>query len=202
MSYGSTAVLVPTRTAEHPLTTGSDLQFTPKNGTPPYTLVIAPAYHPPVNITGNSTAPLNYTIRMTHGQAFFASMYDKAGSSWAMGPFHAGTNKNVSCLQVLTGQSYVGGAMPGVASSSGGGVGVAALGGGIAGAFVAGAVLAGLAVFLLARKKKSVSDHHYLSTLPSPSLILHYVSLPHAILVHCSPPLDRPPLIIPEREAK
>ncbi len=46
---------------------GSDLQFTPQNGTGPYTLVIAPANHPPVNITAKSGA-MNYTIRLTHGQ--------------------------------------------------------------------------------------------------------------------------------------
>lgn len=143
---------------------GSDLRFTPKNGIAPYTLIISPAMHPPVNITSNSTFAsdnsMNYTIRLTHGMPFFATIFDDNGASWSSGPYHAGTNQNVGCLATLTGQEFVGGQMPDTAPSSGrsGGVSVGALAGGIAGAFVVGAVLAGLVMFLLAKRKKR-SNH-------------------------------------------
>lgn len=84
-----------------------------------------------------------------------------------MGPFHAGTNQNVSCLATLTGQTLAGGSI--VNSSGGGGssggVSAAALGGGIAGAFVVGALLAALAMFLLGKKKKAVGRRGSLYTV-------------------------------------
>lgn len=56
--------------------TCSDLMFTPKNGTGPYTLLIAPAFHPPVNISSNTTFAsdnsMNYTIRLVSGAALVA----------------------------------------------------------------------------------------------------------------------------------
>ncbi|WVO16553.1 hypothetical protein L204_104232 [Cryptococcus depauperatus] len=123
----------------------SDLQFTPKNGTAPYTLLIAPANHPPVNITSTAAVPLNYTIRLTHGQAFMVAMYDSAGNSWAYGPLHAGLSDDLECLIVATGQEE--------AKKEGYSLGV--LVGGIVGAFVFGAVGATVLLWLLGRKKLS-----------------------------------------------
>ncbi|CAE6441809.1 unnamed protein product [Rhizoctonia solani] len=40
----------------------TDISVTPKSGTPPFTFTAAPALHPPVNITSNSMAPINWTI--------------------------------------------------------------------------------------------------------------------------------------------
>ncbi|WVR04643.1 hypothetical protein IAU60_001654 [Kwoniella sp. DSM 27419] len=78
----------------------SDLMVTPKNGTPPYTMLVAPAAHPPINITSASSGDtaMNYTIRLSHGQAFMLSVYDSAGASWAYGPLHAGTSDDLACM--------------------------------------------------------------------------------------------------------
>lgn len=80
--------------------TCSDLRITPQNGTAPYTLLIAPAYHPPVNITSPTKASMNCTIRLTHGQAFMLAVFDAAGNSFAFGPLHAGHTENLGCLAV------------------------------------------------------------------------------------------------------
>ena len=69
----------------------SDLQFTPKNGTPPYTLQIAPASHPPYNATlqdmstfseidvvrpeGSKLIPFaDWTVALTWATPFFVSV--------------------------------------------------------------------------------------------------------------------------------
>lgn len=126
--------------------TGSDLMFKPKNGTGPYTTVIAPAQHPPINISSVDSADnsMNYTVRLTHGQAFMASVYDSAGNSWTVGPMHAGNSDHLACLATVTGQ-----APPPV-----GGISAGALGGGIAGAFLAGGLIAGGIFFILDKKRK------------------------------------------------
>ncbi|KIR80535.1 hypothetical protein I306_02513 [Cryptococcus gattii EJB2] len=121
----------------------SDLQFTPNNGTAPYTLIIAPASHPPVNITSVDGASVNYTVRLTHGQAFMAAMFDSEGNSWVYGPMHSGESDDLSCLAVVTGQEE---------SKAKRGYSVAILGGSIAGAFVVGAVGASLVMWCLSRK--------------------------------------------------
>jgi phosphotransferase system glucose/maltose/N-acetylglucosamine-specific IIC component len=129
--------------------------------------------HPPVNITSNSTFSadnsMNYTIRLTHGSAFWTTIFDATGASWSSGPFHAGTNQDVGCLATLTGQDAVGGVMADTKSEGKGGVGIGALAGGVVGAFVAGLVLAALAMMFLAKKKKR--SHVSLLSFPSfPSL--------------------------------
>ncbi|WVW78438.1 hypothetical protein I302_100392 [Kwoniella bestiolae CBS 10118] len=123
----------------------SDLQINPKNGTPPYTLLVAPAAHPPVNIT-TSTLPINYTVRLTHGQAFMLGLYDSSGNSWAFGPLHAGASDDLACLAVTTGQQT-----PEEEEM----IGVAVLAGSVAGAFVVGAIgAAGLMWFFMGGKKR------------------------------------------------
>jgi hypothetical protein len=157
------------------------LRFTPKNGTAPYTLIISPAMHPPVNISSNSTFAsdnsMNYTIRLSHGSAFWTTVFDATGASWSSGPYHAGTNKNVGCLATLTGQDSVGGVMADSKSDSQGGVGIGALVGGIVGAFFAGLILAALAMMLLAKRKKKRS--HVCTLSPFLSFSLSIPSLPH-----------------------
>ncbi|KAK8847421.1 hypothetical protein IAR55_005279 [Kwoniella newhampshirensis] len=125
----------------------SDLQFTPKNGTPPYTLLIAPAAHPPVNITSTTKSPMNYTVRLTHGQAFMVGMYDSAGNSWAYGPLHSGDAEDLSCLAVATGEKSV--------QRDVQGYGIGALAGGIGGAFVAGALGAATLMWYFGRRNRS-----------------------------------------------
>ena len=97
---------------------------------------------------------MNYTIRLTHGSAFWTTIFDSTGASWSSGPFHAGTNQDVGCLATLTGQDSVGGMMADSKSGSKGGVGIGALAGGVVGAFLAGLILAALAMMFLAKKKK------------------------------------------------
>ncbi|OXG12774.1 hypothetical protein C366_05589 [Cryptococcus neoformans Tu401-1] len=121
----------------------SDLQFTPNNGTAPYTLIIAPAAHPPVNITLADGSSVNYTVRLTHGQAFMAAMYDSKGNSWVYGPLHSGQSDDLSCLAVATGQEE---------SKAKSGYGVSILAGSVAGAFVLGAMGAGLVMWCLGRR--------------------------------------------------
>lgn len=123
---------------------GSDLTFTPQNGTAPYTLVIAPAFHPPVNIT--SSGPKNsmiYRVRLSHGQAFMAGVFDAAGNSFAIGPLHAGFTDNPSCLNTLTGQKV----------SSKGNFGSGILAGGTIGGFIVGALGALLFAWLWTRRE-------------------------------------------------
>lgn len=106
----------------------TDIRVTPLNGTAPYSLLVAPAYHPPLQFSGNGA--LNYTVRLSHGQAFMLGLFDAQGNSWAYGPLHAGHNDDVACLAVNNGY-----ALP-----SAGGVGVGVLAGGVVGAFVVGAL--------------------------------------------------------------
>ncbi|KAK4687775.1 hypothetical protein P7C73_g2335, partial [Tremellales sp. Uapishka_1] len=131
--------------------TCSDIRVTPKNGTAPFTLLIAPAYHPPVNITSNTTFAsdnsMNYTVRLTHGQAFFVSVYDSAGNSWAFGPLHAGASDDVSCLAVTTGQR-----LADKSFKAKGKVSLPALGGSIVAAFLVGALGACLIIWIYARR--------------------------------------------------
>jgi hypothetical protein len=131
-----------------PLTPGSDLQFIPKNGTAPYTLLIAPAFHPPVNISSSGdNYAMNYTIRLTHGQAFMAAVFDSAGNSWAVGPLHSGDSEDLECLAVATGTT------PKKSTTT---FSVAVLAGSAVGAFVVGALGAILLAWLLGKRKR----HH------------------------------------------
>lgn len=85
---------------------------------------------------------MNYTIRLTHGQAFMAGIFDSAGNSWAIGPLHAGHSTDLECLARPVGSGSV--------SKS---FGIGALAGGVVGAFVAGAIGAFLLAWFYLRKK-------------------------------------------------
>ncbi|KAJ7693687.1 hypothetical protein B0H17DRAFT_1159447 [Mycena rosella] len=59
----------------------SDIQLTPKNGTPPYILRralnavdVAPALHPPFNMTGKDQSAMNWTVNLSWGSPFFISV--------------------------------------------------------------------------------------------------------------------------------
>lgn len=87
---------------------------------------------------------MNYTVRLTHGQAFMASVYDSAGNSFTVGPLHAGHSDNLKCLATYTGQ----------APPPPEGISAGAMGGGIAGAFLAGGLIAGGIFFWLDKRRK------------------------------------------------
>ncbi|WVQ83244.1 hypothetical protein IAT38_005383 [Cryptococcus sp. DSM 104549] len=163
----------------------TDLQFTPKNGTAPFTLLIAPAFHPPINITSPTRSPMNYTVRLSHGQAFMAAMYDARGNSWAYGPLHAGRSDDTRCLGVKVGESW----------EEGGGYGVGVLAGGVGGAFVVGALGAGVIAFFWGRKRAVKSSPSTLDLYhnPSPASASHrasslYTNKPYTFTD--TPPLD------------
>ncbi|KAI0793361.1 hypothetical protein C8Q75DRAFT_804180 [Abortiporus biennis] len=76
----------------------SDISIKPLNGTPPYTLTIAPTLRPPFNITTNDMNAVNWTVALQYGVPFFVSMVDSTGMSWANGPLHASNGGTIECL--------------------------------------------------------------------------------------------------------
>ncbi|KAI0307541.1 hypothetical protein B0F90DRAFT_20915 [Multifurca ochricompacta] len=78
----------------------TDIQVQAINGTPPYTLTVAPTLHPPLNITSNSNDPMNWTVSLSHGFPFFISVTDSQGNGWAQGPLHSGEGVDTSCLDL------------------------------------------------------------------------------------------------------
>ncbi|KAI0344151.1 hypothetical protein BDW22DRAFT_1427790 [Trametopsis cervina] len=76
----------------------TDIQLTPQNGTPPYTMTIAPALHPPFNITSNTKDAINWTVSLSYGSPFFVSLADSTGLTWQNGPLHSGGGGSPACL--------------------------------------------------------------------------------------------------------
>ncbi|KAF9458733.1 hypothetical protein BDZ94DRAFT_1291870 [Collybia nuda] len=76
----------------------TDISVTPKNGTPPYIFTIAPALHPPFNITSLEMKTMNWTVSLSWASPFFISVADSMGNFWANGPLHSGGNGPKSCL--------------------------------------------------------------------------------------------------------
>jgi len=78
----------------------TDISILPKNGTPPYTLTIAPALHPPYNITSNDMSSINWTISLSYASPFFIGLFDSAGNAWSNGPLHSGNgpSSTSACL--------------------------------------------------------------------------------------------------------
>ncbi|KAH8086650.1 hypothetical protein BXZ70DRAFT_550688 [Cristinia sonorae] len=76
----------------------TDLSVTPTSGTPPYTLTVAPALHPPYNITSQDRSPINWTVSLSWGSPFFVSLVDSTGMTWASGPLHSGGGGTTDCL--------------------------------------------------------------------------------------------------------
>jgi len=78
----------------------TDISLIPKNGTPPFTMLVAPALHPPYKITSNDMSPINWTISLSWGSPFFISLTDANGLSWTNGPLHSGGGGPTNCLSL------------------------------------------------------------------------------------------------------
>ncbi|KAF9033740.1 hypothetical protein BDZ89DRAFT_1062835 [Hymenopellis radicata] len=121
----------------------TDIAITPKNGTPPYILTIAPSSHPPLNITMNDMSTVNWTVDLSWASPFFISVVDSEFNRWSYGPLHSGGNGPTGCLAL--------GDIPassGVSSGAAAGIG---LGGATAGALLGIAV----AWFIFRRREHS-----------------------------------------------
>ncbi|KAL4244573.1 hypothetical protein ABKN59_009944 [Abortiporus biennis] len=97
----------------------SDISIKPLNGTPPYTLTIAPTLRPPFNITTNDMNAVNWTVALQYGVPFFVSMVDSTGMSWANGPLHASNGGTIECLSETGDSTSKKKVSPGVAIGSG-----------------------------------------------------------------------------------
>ncbi|KAF8588466.1 hypothetical protein K439DRAFT_1658476 [Ramaria rubella] len=75
----------------------SDIRLTPQGGTPPFTFTVAPALHPPLNITSKDMSPINWTVTLSWASPFFISLVDSTGLSWSNGPIHSGDG-STGCL--------------------------------------------------------------------------------------------------------
>ncbi|KAF7367217.1 hypothetical protein MSAN_00783500 [Mycena sanguinolenta] len=76
----------------------TDIQVTPKNGTPPYIFTVAPTLHPPHNQTGTDQSPMNWTVNLSWGSPFFISVVDTDMNFWSYGPLHSGQGTSTACL--------------------------------------------------------------------------------------------------------
>ncbi|KAJ7823798.1 hypothetical protein B0H14DRAFT_2825736 [Mycena olivaceomarginata] len=114
----------------------TDLFVTPQSGKPPFTLTVAPALHPPYNITSNSMGTIDWTVSLSRAFPFFLSLVSADGQMWSFGPLHAGGFGPSDCLA------------PGTLSASK--AHSLAVGAGFGGAFAA-AIVGALAAFLYLR---------------------------------------------------
>ncbi|KAI0662477.1 hypothetical protein C8Q70DRAFT_561422 [Cubamyces menziesii] len=78
----------------------SDISLKPVNGTPPYTYTIAPALHPPFNITSHTTDAVNWTVSLMYGMPFFVTVSDANGIGWTNGPLHPTGAGSTKCLDL------------------------------------------------------------------------------------------------------
>jgi hypothetical protein len=77
----------------------TDLSVQPKAGKPPFTMTIAPALHPPYNITSNSMDPISWAVSLSWSFQFYISVVSSDGLMWANGPLHVGGfGPNENCL--------------------------------------------------------------------------------------------------------
>jgi len=149
----------------------TDISILPTNGTPPYTLTIAPALHSPYNLTSNDMSSINWTDSLGYASEFYIGVYDSAGNMWSNGPLHSGDGGTTGCL---TGNDTL---SPGFIQP------VVAVGAGIGGLVIG--LLIGMAVaFLLVRryyKKKMPAD---LASLHGSPPNFHYRSIPTSGISH------------------
>ncbi|KAJ7214796.1 hypothetical protein GGX14DRAFT_443192 [Mycena pura] len=75
----------------------TDLFVRPKSGKPPYTLTVAPALHPPFNITSDGMDPIDWTVSLSWAFPFFLSLQSSDGKLWSNGPLHAGGPGSSDC---------------------------------------------------------------------------------------------------------
>ncbi|KAK0438312.1 uncharacterized protein EV420DRAFT_1651457 [Desarmillaria tabescens] len=107
----------------------TDVSVTPNEGTPPFTLTIAPALHPPFNLTSNTMDPITWTVSLPRAMPFYMSMVSSEGKLWANGPLHVGAFGPTDCLapgtvstnhaKSVAARAGVGGLFDGVALAAG-----------------------------------------------------------------------------------
>ncbi|KAF9786026.1 hypothetical protein BJ322DRAFT_1057487 [Thelephora terrestris] len=77
----------------------TDISLIPQNGTPPFTMLIAPALHPPYKIMSYDMSPINWTVSLSWASPFFITLTDANGISWSNGPQHSGgPGTTTACL--------------------------------------------------------------------------------------------------------
>ncbi|KAF8525230.1 hypothetical protein BU17DRAFT_84148 [Hysterangium stoloniferum] len=141
----------------------SDIKVTPLEGKPPFIFTVAPALHPPFNITSHDMSPINWTVALSWASPFFVSLVDANGLSWSNGPLHSGDGQT-NCLSAVSGSSH-------------GPVGITI------GAAIGGAVLGGLISIIIAyfmRKRTSAAR--------APSVASSVEIHPYTYLSTTSPP--------------
>lgn len=74
------------------------LSVTPETGTPPFTLTVAPSFHPPYNLTSNTMDPISWLVSLPVGYHFFLALSSSDGLLWANGPMQVGGLGPTSCL--------------------------------------------------------------------------------------------------------
>ncbi|KAL1740574.1 hypothetical protein HDZ31DRAFT_67809 [Schizophyllum fasciatum] len=121
----------------------TDIQVTPKNGTGPYTLTVAPASHPPFNMTVEDMSAVNWTVSMSWASTFFISMVDADHNRWSYGPLHSGEGSTASCLDVSSSNK-----LPAIASGAG------------IGGLVVGLTLGSLFAWLFLRRQRETAARH------------------------------------------
>ncbi|KAK0198515.1 hypothetical protein F5146DRAFT_1019958 [Armillaria mellea] len=138
----------------------TDISVTPKNGTPPYTLTVAPALHPPYNLTFNEMQTVNWTVELSWASPFFISVVDADFNFWSYGPLHSGGGGTTACLAegstTTSGKRHV----P-IAATVGAGVGGLLVG-----------LLAGLAtaLFFVKRRQHKKAEEQFMSLGVPPPL--------------------------------
>lgn len=115
----------------------TDLVVKPTSGTPPYTFTVAPALHPPFNITNVGSDGVTWKVQLQWSTPFFVSLTDSTGLTWSYGPLHAGQGDD-SCLVNIGPHASI-----------------VTLVGTAFGSLILGAVLAVLVLFLVNRRRDS-----------------------------------------------
>ncbi|KAI0651505.1 hypothetical protein C8Q79DRAFT_39839 [Trametes meyenii] len=159
----------------------SDISLRPTNGTPPYTYTIAPALHPPFNITSNTMDAVNWTVSLMYGLPFWVSVADSTGLSWTNGPLHPTGAGSTSCLDLDAALN------PESSSKSRGGLSAGGAAGLAVGTLVLGAVLGLLGAILLARWQQKLHPK------PASHEFQRKVSEPESVpILGLSPPSSPP----------
>ncbi|KAJ8515830.1 hypothetical protein ONZ45_g6796 [Pleurotus djamor] len=76
----------------------TDLSVKPLNGTPPFTLLIAPTLRPPYQIVSNSMDAITWTVSLSFNFPFFLSLTSNDGRMWSFGPQHSASPGPDDCL--------------------------------------------------------------------------------------------------------
>ncbi|PPQ96162.1 hypothetical protein CVT26_004797 [Gymnopilus dilepis] len=76
----------------------TSLSVTPTSGDPPFTLTIAPDFHPIFNVTSKSRSTMNWQVALPIGFRFFIALESGDGQMWANGPLQVGGLGSSDCL--------------------------------------------------------------------------------------------------------